>query len=141
MRSIARQALAAPFGSPDATLPRADRRVRSAALLAPAFGFLFDSSGLASVQRPLLLVRAGRDSVVREPDNVLHIAELLPEHPGVRVILRAGHDTFLAPCGERLARVAPEVCMDEPGVSRVETHAALNAAVSDFFRESLRATR
>lgn len=119
--------------------PTADPRVRSAVLLAPGFGFLFDRAGLAAVRRPVLLVRAERDSVVREPENVTHVARLLPSRPTVRVVPGAGHYVFLAPCSDALARVAPDICRDPPGVERAAVHAELNRTIAAFFERTLQA--
>ncbi len=117
--------------------PSSDSRVKSAALLAPAFAFLFDSAQLARITEPVLLARAERDSLVLEPDNVRHIVLSLPIRPRV-VLMRGGsHYIFLAPCGVRLAKVAPEICTDAPGVSRKGLHEKLNRDLVAFFLRTL----
>lgn len=117
--------------------PAADPRIRSAALLAPAFSFLFDSAQIARIRSPILIARAEHDMVVVEPDNVSHLLHSLPTRPQVIVMRGAGHYTFLAPCGAGLARIAPEICQDSPNVSRVQLHTMLNRGLIAFFKRTL----
>jgi len=50
----------------------------------------------------------------------------------------AGHYVFLAPCSPELARQAPQICVDPPGIDRGMFHARLNTEIEDFFRRTLR---
>lgn len=117
--------------------PRADPRIRAAVLYAPAFGFLLDSSSVAAIRRPVHLVRAGRDEIVREPDNVERVARLLTPSRTPEVIAGAGHYIFLAPCSPALGARAPGICLDPPGVDRITVHRQLDEELITFFGAQL----
>ena len=59
----------------------------------------------------------------------------LPESPDYRVVHRAGHFDFLAPCSVALANLAPVICQSDPGFDRVAFHRTFNAAVVDFLEK------
>lgn len=75
--------------------------------------------------------------VVVEPDNVSHLLHSLTTRPQVIVMRGASHYTFLAPCGAGLATIAPDICQDPPGVSRVQLHTMLNRGLIAFFKRTL----
>jgi predicted dienelactone hydrolase len=56
---------------------------------------------------------------------------------GIRMIPKAGHYVFLSPCSPQLARDAPDICTDPPGVDRAAVHEEINAAALAFFRKTL----
>jgi predicted dienelactone hydrolase len=116
---------------------RADRRIRSAVLWAPAFSFLFDPAGLADIRAPIAIARAAQDSLVKEPDNVAHLQSTLARAPTVDSVPGAGHFIFLAPCGPALARLIRLICVDQPGVSRQAVHVELNGKLVRFFSATL----
>jgi hypothetical protein len=57
--------------------------------------------------------------------------------PEYHVVPKAGHFSFIAPCPSELARVAPEVCRDEPDFDRTRFHEEFDRAVVSFFRSRL----
>jgi predicted dienelactone hydrolase len=77
------------------------------------------------------------DEVLRPKYNVLHAAPLISTLAGVKMIPKAGHYVFLAPCSRELAKEAAEICRDPPGVDRAKVHAQVNADALDFFRRTL----
>jgi predicted dienelactone hydrolase len=48
----------------------------------------------------------------------------------------AGHFSFLAPCSEALAKIAPDICRDA-GFDRAKFHKELNEALAAFFKAQL----
>ncbi|WP_245442052.1 alpha/beta hydrolase family protein [Mesorhizobium hawassense] len=125
-----------PRPPPDAWKP--DRRVRAIAAAAPAFGFVFDSADLASVQIPVLLWRAADDRHQPDPWYEGHIRSALPHPPEYHVEPLAGHYAFLPPCSAQMRAAVPRICADAPGFDRAAFHQRLNAALVSFFERSLR---
>ncbi|HET8648400.1 MAG TPA: PQQ-binding-like beta-propeller repeat protein [Gemmatimonadales bacterium] len=117
--------------------PTHDPRVKAAFLMAP-WSLLFDSTGVAGVDRPVFLYYGQNDPVLVPDENVLHIAPFLKTLAGIRMIPKAGHYVFLPPCSPELAQSEPEICTDPPGVDRVQAHARINADALAFFRQTLR---
>lgn len=116
-----------------------DPRVKAAVIAAPALGFTFGRAGLAGVRVPVQLWRAGADQILPHPDYAEAVRRALPRAPQMHVVKHAGHFAFLAPCNEAMMRQAPDVCRDDPRFDRARFHAAFNAAVVKFFRQSLAA--
>lgn len=113
-----------------------DARVKAAFVMAP-FSSVFDAGGLAHIDRPVFLYYAQDDRVLLPRYNALHIAPLIKTLVAVRMVPRAGHYVFLAPCSRELAADAPELCKDPPGVDRTAVHEQVNAAALAFFRSEL----
>ena len=118
------------WGTPDAP------GVKAAFVMAP-LGLVFDKAGLSRVKSPVFLYYGQDDQVLLPQENVLHIAPLIGTLAGVEKIPKAGHYVFLAPCSPQLAKDAPELCKDPPGVDRVGAHRKINAAALAFFRKTL----
>jgi predicted dienelactone hydrolase len=121
------------WGNPD------DSRVKAAFVMAP-LSLVFDAASVASINRPVFLYYGQNDPVLLPNENVLHIAPLIKTLTGIKMIPEAGHYVFLSPCSPQLAREAPDVCKDPPGVNRVLVHRQINAAALAFFRKTLIAT-
>ncbi|MGH8214810.1 MAG: alpha/beta hydrolase family protein [Rhodanobacteraceae bacterium] len=113
-----------------------DPRIKAAFVMAP-LSLIFDQAGLASVNRPVFLYYGQNDEVLRPAYNVLHIAPLIKTLTGIRMIPKAGHYVFLSPCSPKLAKDAPEICNDPPGVHRVAVHRQIDADALAFFRKTL----
>lgn len=109
-----------------------DPRIKAAFVMAP-FGMFFDKAGLASIDRPVFLYYGQDDPVMIPQYNVLHIEPLIGTLVGIRMIPKAGHYVFLSPCSARLAKNAPAICKDPPGVDRNAAHRQINADALAFF--------
>jgi predicted dienelactone hydrolase len=114
------------WGKPDVP------RVKAAFVMAP-LSVVFDQAGLSHVDRPVFLYYGQEDQVLIPQENALHIVPMLKALADVKVIPRAGHYVFLAPCSPQLARDAPDICTDPPGVDRVAVHRRINADALAFF--------
>ena len=117
----------------------ADPRVQAAFVMAP-LGLVFDKAGLASIDRPVFLYYGEHDEVLPPKYNVLHIAPLIKTLAGIRMIPKAGHYVFLSPCSPQLAKDAPDICIDPPGVDRVVVHRQIDVDALAFFRKTLNAS-
>lgn len=113
-----------------------DPRVKAAFVMAP-LSLVFDKAGLTPIDRPVFLYYGQNDPVLIPKYNVLHIAPLIKTLVDIKMIPDAGHYVFLSPCSPSLAKNAPEICNDPPGVDRVMVHARINADALKFFRKTL----
>lgn len=115
-----------------------DPRIKAVVSAAPAIGFAFGAKGLEAVRQPVQLWRAADDTVLPHPHYAEAVREALPSPPEMHVVPGAGHYDFLAPCSERLAKMAPAICTSAPGFDRAAFHGRFNAAVVAFFERTLR---
>ncbi len=129
--------IAAHGGLPARTPEPHAHRLRAIVVAAPALGFTFDRARLRAVTMPVQLWRAADDVVLPAPWYADAVRAALPTPPDFHVVAGAGHFDFLAPCSTALAKVAPMICVSEPGFDRVRFHDAFNKAVVTFFETSL----
>jgi predicted dienelactone hydrolase len=114
-----------------------DTRIRAAIVAAPAAIYLLGTGGLKQVRIPVLLWRAEKDSQAPDSWNSGIVRSELPAAPVERVVHGADHFIFLAPCNTALAKAAPTICEDPPGLDRAAFHRDFNRAVVEFFRNEL----
>lgn len=114
-----------------------DPRVSAAAIAAPALGNTFTKDGLAAVIEPMQLWRAENDRISPNQWNADVIKAVLPNPPEDHLVPLAGHFSFLAPCSEALAKIAPYICQDDTGFDRVAFHQQFNQALVEFFKAKL----
>jgi predicted dienelactone hydrolase len=133
--------LARQQGNPTPTSPEwtHDARVRAAVVVAPALGPDFTPERLAKVKVPIQLWRAADDEVLPQPWHAQAIYDALPTKPDYRIVAKAGHFAFLAPCSAALAQIAPDICHDALDFDRTAFHRDFNAAVVAFFNAHLAA--
>lgn len=127
-----------PQTEPASTGKFRENRIRAAVVAAPALGFTFGDDGLRDVRIPIQLWRAEDDTLLPHPWYAQAVRNALPAAPEYHVVPKAGHFDFLAPCSERLAAVAPQICTSGQGFDRSAFHEQFNAAVVDFFGRTLR---
>jgi predicted dienelactone hydrolase len=113
-----------------------DPRIKAAFVMAP-LSLVFDKTGVASSDRPVFLYYGQDDHVLNPKYNVLHIAPMIKTLAGIKMIPKAGHYVFLSPCSPQLARDAPDICIDPPGVDRAAIHRQIDADALAFFRRTL----
>ena len=114
-----------------------DRRVKAAVIAAPAASYLFGPGSLHGLKIPIQLWRAAQDEQVPDAWNTALLREGLPTPPEEHVVAGAGHYGFLPPCGEALAKQAPQICDDAPGFDRTTFHQEFNSAIVAFFKKTL----
>lgn len=103
----------------------------------PPLSLVFDKAGLSSINRPVFLYYGQNDEVLRPKYNVPHIAPMIKTLVGIKTIPKAGHYVFLSPCSPKLAKNAPDICADPPGVNRIAVHKQINATALASFRRTL----
>ena len=119
----------------------ADQRVRAVAAVAPAYGMLFNTESLRHLYPPLLLIRAQRDSVNRAPFHADAIGESLRAHQGKALTFSVIEDIdtagLMSPCPPALQKDIPELCGRATPGQRRRAHKDLNAALGQFFLDTL----
>jgi predicted dienelactone hydrolase len=114
----------------------AEPRVRAIFTMAPV-GVFFDKAALKNVKVPVRLYAAEKDEVLPVADHAGQVRASLPRPPEYKLIPRAGHYVFMAPCTPESAPEAQELCMDPPGVDRLKLHRELAADAVRFFTRTL----
>ncbi len=112
-----------------------ERRIRAAVIAAPALGFTFDAAALSKVEIPIQLWRAEDDEILPHPWYAEHVRKALPRAPEYQIVPKAGHFDFLAPCTDKLAALAPRICVSSEGFDRARFHRRFNTEVISFFRK------
>lgn len=112
-----------------------DARIKAAVVAAPGLGFSMDPDGLANVRVPVQLWSADQDINVPYATNARLIREALGPRVEFHSVPRAGHFSFLAPCG---LLKPPAICSDSGHFDRKAFHANMNASVVDFFDRNVR---
>ena len=85
----------------------------------------------------VLLAVTAQAAGLREILIVASVERNLPTKPEFHRPANSGHFSFLFPCSNEVAKVAPFLCTDPPGIDRADFHRKLNAQVLAFFRKNL----
>lgn len=118
------------------TLPiTADPRYKCAILLAPVSGGLFDPENLKDITCPVLLYRAEKDTMLRNPFHAEYIRDALPSQPDYHVLKNASHFSFLSPIRAEFKEQAGDMAFDLPGFDREREHLRLNEEIRDFLEK------
>jgi predicted dienelactone hydrolase len=115
-----------------------DKRIRAAVIAAPALGFAFDREGSRQVDLPIQLWRAEDDKLLPQPWYAESVRQSLPKEPEYHTVAKAGHFDFVAPCGPRLAALAPAICASNEGFDRTRFHARFDEDLVRFFEQTLK---
>lgn len=114
-----------------------DPRIRAAVIVAPGFGFAFAPEGLSAAKVPVQLWAGDADVNVPLASNARVVRDLLPVTPEFHVVPRAGHFSFLPPCGPVAPLLPPMLCTDPTGFERGPFQRRFNKAVVTFFNAHL----
>lgn len=114
----------------------ADPRVKAAFVMAP-LSLIFTQEGIAKIDRPVFLYYGSADHVLRPDENAARIRPWMKTLVGAKVVPHADHWVFIDTCSAELAKEAPTICSDPPGVDRAKVHAQLYADALAFFRKTL----
>lgn len=104
-----------------------DKRIRAVVAVAPAYGMLLTKESLSSIQIPILLLRAEKDTLC--PQYLAEsIRDALPASAGYAVISNADAISLTSPCGKgTLAQTLPEICRPLPERTQVQAELAEEA--------------
>jgi predicted dienelactone hydrolase len=138
------EGLAGPEPTPlkiDASTPfrrRAETRtVRAAALLAPAGGVLFRPDALRSIDVPLAVVEAGRDTLYPPERHARPYRLGAEEPPALLHVENADHFSLFAPCSPGTAAMPEESCGRLSDRARREAAEERDRFLLSFFQSVL----
>lgn len=122
---------------PALSVNRQDRRIRAAAVVAPAYGMLFSRRSLSGLRLPLLLLRADLDAVNKAPHHADAIRAALPQEPDFAVLNNTDSASLMAPCSPTLVQTLPEMCTGVPPEQRENSQKQLGDRAAAFFLKTL----
>lgn len=114
-----------------------DSRIKAAVIADPAPIFFFGPEDLKNVAIPIQLWASEHGGAGASAEGTTAINAALPSKADYRIVQKAGHWAFLAPCSPAQTERDPRVCVDAPDFDRIVFHAQFNADVLAFFRDHL----
>lgn len=112
-----------------------DLRLKALVLMDP-LAIMFDSTGLAAVAMPTLLLRPENEDYLGSTRNARALAAELPNPPR-QIVVPGGHFVFLEPCPAAVAEAVALLCKDAPGVDRAAVHGRVRSEITAFLRRTL----
>lgn len=137
LSTLARNRIDALCAKLPLTRSLANTRVKAMAVIAPAYGMLFNAASFRYLYPPILLVCAGRDIFNAAPLHCGAIARLLDDKAKLLDLPMADTGAFITACPETMAKDLPELCNSVSRDQRAEIHSQLYNAVLAFFRHYL----
>ncbi len=116
---------------------RNEPRIKAAVIADPGPTYLFDKDSLKTVTIPIQLWASEHGGGGVTADSVATVNRDLPAQADFRIVQKAAHWAFLAPCSPAQTESSPRFCIDAAGFDRVEFHRQFNADVLAFFRRHL----
>lgn len=113
-----------------------DPRLGAVVAIAPV-GALFAPTAFAGVSVRIMLVRAGKDRVLRYPHHAERVHRQVGQPHSYVVLPAAGHFTFIEPFPESLRDVAGPAAQDPPGTDRAAVLQRLNRRIVGFLDKAL----
>lgn len=119
----------------------ADTRIKAVAAVAPAYGMLFRAEGMRWLYPPVLLIKAGADSINRAPLHAdaiyaaLHRALSVP--PFYAVIEGAEASSLMSACPPALFKDIPDLCGQDTLSQRRRALRQLHTLLRQFFIRTL----
>ncbi|MDX5593361.1 alpha/beta hydrolase family protein [Pseudovibrio sp. SPO723] len=115
--------------------PIADPRLKAVVLFDP-HAMMFDGSGLARVQAPVLLYRPENDSLMPAQVNAELVSSSLGDLATAHTV-PGRHFVFIDPCPPAIAAEAALICQDAPEVDRAALHRQIEAEVAAYLKQHL----
>jgi predicted dienelactone hydrolase len=109
----------------------ADARIKAA----PGLGFTLGANALSGVRVPVQMWSGEQDDKVPYATNAKPVLVGLGERVEFHSVPRAGHLSFIAPCG---LLKPPGICSDPSGFDRTTFHVEMNGKVVSFFDKHLK---
>lgn len=115
----------------------ADQRVRAVAAVAPAYGMLFSPEATRYFYPPLLLVSAAGDQINLPALHVEHIRASMTAVPHFLSVPGVDAAAFMSACPPAMQKDIPDLCGSATPSQRRRAHRELNAALNQFFLDTL----
>lgn len=114
-----------------------DERFKALALVSPGFSMLFSPDSFAQVQKPVLIIGAGRDSLLLPGEQAERFAAMLPFRPDYKLFAEATASMFQNTRGDDISRTLFGITADkEDPAQRVLLREQLLNTLQDFFHRS-----
>jgi predicted dienelactone hydrolase len=113
-----------------------DQRIRCAFAIAPVLGEAFTPAGLAPIEIPVRIVVGEADTLAPATTNAARFASLTKQAELTILDGRVAHYTFLGEGTEMGRHVAPDLCLDAPGIDRAAIHQKVGELAIQFFAHS-----
>lgn len=114
-----------------------DERFKAVALIAPAYGMLFDSASFSDGFPPVLLVGAGRDMFNKFELHCEPLARILGKKANYLHLANADAAALMNACPPGLEIELPELCNSVSQAERDKLHYQLENALQKFFNATL----
>lgn len=129
---------ACKIASSQAVPVKADPRVKSLVLLAPATAWYLSDGALAKVTTPLLILSGERDQHTPSFHAEIVTKGLPASTPRThRVIKNTGHFSFLSPFPSAIKAAGIPPAMDPEGFNREEFQAEMRVEILNYLRATL----
>ena len=115
-----------------------DAQFRAFAIIAPAYGMLFNASSFPSNFPPLLLVGAGKDQFNHFEMHSERLARILGKKANYLHLARADAGALMNACPPSYETELPELCKSVTDMERKQLHQTLEKAISKFFSMQLK---
>ena len=119
-----------------------DPRIKAVAAMAPALGPGITLESLSSIEKPVLIIAATNDNLLRYELNAAHYAENIPNSE-ILPLSQGGHFVFMPQCSF-MGQVFTyfhrfDICgrRDKVMEQRPQLHAQIAQAIAAFFEQSL----
>ncbi len=112
-------------------------KIKAVAAVSPSVNMLFSQDALMNFAPDLLLIEAGADSVNKRPWTTASLQDMFLKP--IQFVHIEGVDTpdLMSACPPDLRQNLPELCGNAPPKLRREAHQVLNAALIQFFLDTL----
>ncbi|MDR1621229.1 MAG: hypothetical protein LBS00_02515 [Synergistaceae bacterium] len=119
---------------------KADPRVKTLVLLAPAAAWFSARGALSGVKIPILMLVGEKDKHTPYERNARLVLDGVPDRAKIqcRIVKNAGHFSFLSPFPKHMVKESFPPSQDPPGFDRIRFHHAMNAEILDFLSRTLR---
>lgn len=110
-----------------------DKRIKSVALIAPAYGMMFTKLSFTDVNIPILLVGAGKDNFNKVELHCEPLARILGKKANYLDLPTADAGALMSACSQVLQLELPELCVSVSKDERKNLHHKLEQALWTFF--------
>lgn len=108
--------------------------VKAEFIMAPAYGYAFDSQGLKNINIPICIIAGEKDQIVPIKNNAQKFAHNISKTV-LKVMPKANHFIFInEPTELGKKTLAPGLISDPPGVDRHSIHREVYQSAIEFFK-------
>ena len=117
--------------------PAEIRKIRAAALMAPAGGMLFSRAALENIHIPVAIIEAGQDGLYPPSQHAYPYFVNLPAQPALLQLPKADHFSLFARCSKETMLNLGDICGRVQGNARQDLALRRDTFFVSFFRANL----